>query len=177
MCKYYLLSVLAVCYVARIFVQAEVPVKEIIFDHNTSIGHLCGQCCTKAHTVLIFTNELLSLINEDSVDKCFQIMNVGSRYFFFFYFSSANGNFLYLTNLKYSSFSSVQQTLVGPLGSQFLQLVILHSGCPSYLCIQQRQINTGLKCRAKWVYMLKLLLEAVSNFVKQCLSNCMKTKT
>lgn len=63
----------------------------------------------------------------------------------FFYFSSSNGNFLYLISLKYFSFSSVQHTLMGPLGGRFLQLVILHSGHSSYLCIQQLQINIRLR--------------------------------
>lgn len=63
----------------------------------------------------------------------------------FFYFSSSNGNFLYLISLKYFSFSSVQHTLIGPLGTQFLQLLILHSGHPSYLCMQQLEIDIRLR--------------------------------
>lgn len=92
----------------------------------------------------------------------------------FFYFSSCNGNFLYLISLKYFSFSPVQHTLMGPLGGLFLPFLILHSGRPSDLCIQQLQINTRLRFKE---ISGCICWNCSCIFLKQCLSNCMKTKT
>lgn len=61
-------------------------------------------------------------------------------------------NYFFLISLKYFSFSSVQHMLMAPLGGQFPQLVILHSGSSSNLFIWQFQINIRIRLKEISVY-------------------------